>query len=181
MCEPQTTLIERQMPPSDGIRTLTIPRPESTLTETLTLGNGVAYSTGVPVTVAPESKSSSPGSGYVGAILSGVVVVVVLLLVIWVAGVRVTLAQVVGKGQGAQAVAQLVPGALAAQLVVVLAPWSAIWPKTGGKRDQQDQQDQWGQWDLCLEWLRLPRSLDDGRVWARPGLASGWAVVVLPQ
>ncbi|KAI0857396.1 hypothetical protein F4860DRAFT_517849 [Xylaria cubensis] len=74
------------MSPSDGIRTLTIPRPETTLIETLTLGNGVGYSTDVPVTVAPDPKSSSPSSSHVGAILSGVAAVFVLLLIIWFCG-----------------------------------------------------------------------------------------------
>ncbi|KAI1186466.1 hypothetical protein F5B17DRAFT_361141 [Nemania serpens] len=81
MSTQQTTLIGRQLSPSDGVRTLTIPRAESTVIETLTLGNGVAYSTAA---VAPASKSSSPSSSYVGAILSGVVAVVLFLLVVWV-------------------------------------------------------------------------------------------------
>ncbi|KAI3328321.1 hypothetical protein F4824DRAFT_426535 [Ustulina deusta] len=84
MCEHQPTFVERQIPPSDGIRTLTIARPESTFVETLTLGNGVASSTDVPIAVASASRSSTPNSNYVGAILSGVVVTVVLLFVIWI-------------------------------------------------------------------------------------------------
>ncbi|RYC60349.1 hypothetical protein CHU98_g5863 [Xylaria longipes] len=62
--------------------------PESTLIETLTLGNGVAYSTDVPVTVAPDSKSSNPSSSHVGAILSGVAAIFVLLLIVWFCGRR---------------------------------------------------------------------------------------------
>ncbi len=84
MCEHQPTFVERQIPPFDGIRTLTIARPESTFVETLTLGNGVASSTDVPIAVASASRSSTPNSNYVGAILSGVVVTVVLLFVIWI-------------------------------------------------------------------------------------------------
>lgn len=82
MPEPQTTLMVRQISPDD-MRTLTILRSETTFTETLTLGGGVTYSTDVPVTVMPSPKSSSPSSSYVGAILSGVVGAVVLLLIIW--------------------------------------------------------------------------------------------------
>ncbi|KAI0554103.1 hypothetical protein F4679DRAFT_345357 [Xylaria curta] len=84
------TLTGRQMSPSDGIRTLTIPRPETTVVETLTLGNGVGYSTDVPVAITPDPtpdpKSSSPNSSHVGAILSGVAAVFVLLLIIWFCG-----------------------------------------------------------------------------------------------
>ncbi|KAI0455450.1 hypothetical protein F5B21DRAFT_503267 [Xylaria acuta] len=76
------------MSPSDGIRTLTIQRPQSTFIETLTLGNGVAYSTDVPVTVAPDSKSSNPSSSHVGAILSGVAAILVLLSIVWFCGCR---------------------------------------------------------------------------------------------
>ncbi|KAI1117045.1 hypothetical protein F5Y14DRAFT_15689 [Nemania sp. NC0429] len=81
MSSQQTALVGRQLSPPDGIRTLTIPKAGSTVIETLTLGNGVAYST---ATVAPVSKSSSPSSSYIGAILSGVVAVVLFFLVIWV-------------------------------------------------------------------------------------------------
>ncbi|KAI1170066.1 hypothetical protein F4777DRAFT_584274 [Nemania sp. FL0916] len=85
MYEAQTILIERQLAPPDSMRTLTIARPESTFIETLTLGDGVAYSTDVPdPPVVPAPKSSSPSSIYVGAILSGVVAFVVLVLVVWV-------------------------------------------------------------------------------------------------
>jgi hypothetical protein len=80
----QTTLMRRQASPCDGVRTLTITRADTTLIETLTLGNGVTDSTGLPETVAPASKSSNSSSNYVGAILSAVVVVVVLIFIIWV-------------------------------------------------------------------------------------------------
>ncbi|KAI1754250.1 hypothetical protein F4782DRAFT_528685 [Xylaria castorea] len=78
----------RQMLPSGGIRTLTIQRPETTFIETLTLGNSVGYSTDVPVTVAPDSKLSTPSSSHVGAILSGVAAIFVLLFVVWFCGHR---------------------------------------------------------------------------------------------
>ncbi|KAI0428068.1 hypothetical protein F5Y09DRAFT_11706 [Xylaria sp. FL1042] len=84
MSEPQTTLVRRQIPrQADGIRTLTIARPESTFVQTLTLGNGVASSTEVPVAAVSGSKSSNRTSSYVGAILSGVVVIVVFLFILW--------------------------------------------------------------------------------------------------
>ncbi|KAI0802391.1 hypothetical protein GGR55DRAFT_701016 [Xylaria sp. FL0064] len=84
MSEHQTTLVERQIPAQpDDIRTLTIKRPESTFVQTLTLGNGVASSTDAPVAAVSGSKSSDRNSGYVGAILSGVVVVVVFLFILW--------------------------------------------------------------------------------------------------
>ena len=78
----QTTLVERQIPQDDNVRTLTIVRSESTYLQTLTLGNGVGSSTDVPVAAMSASDSSSH-SDYVAAILSGVVVFVVLLIVIW--------------------------------------------------------------------------------------------------
>ncbi|KAI0539002.1 hypothetical protein GGR58DRAFT_270650 [Xylaria digitata] len=79
----QTTILQRQISPPDGIRTLTIPKLESTFVETLTLGNAVA-STDAPVATMSASRSSNPSSNYVGAILSGVVVILALLFIIWV-------------------------------------------------------------------------------------------------
>ncbi|KAI1350527.1 hypothetical protein F5Y01DRAFT_156804 [Xylaria sp. FL0043] len=83
MSEHQTTLMERRIAQSDDVRTLTIKRPESTFVQTLTLGNGVASSTVAPVAAESGSKSSNRNSSYVGAILSGVVVVVVFLFILW--------------------------------------------------------------------------------------------------
>ncbi|KAI0481778.1 hypothetical protein F4859DRAFT_529518 [Xylaria cf. heliscus] len=77
------TLTGRQMSSADGIRTLTIPRPESTLVETLTLGDGAAYSTDGPVASAPDSRSSNTSSSHIGAILSGVAAALVLFLIVW--------------------------------------------------------------------------------------------------
>ncbi|KAI8954022.1 hypothetical protein F4801DRAFT_576039 [Xylaria longipes] len=122
------TLTARQMSPSDGIRTLTIQRPESTLIETLTLGNGVAYSTDVPVTVAPDSKSSNPSSSHVGAILSGVAAIFAAPTLI------VQEAQAVKADQKAQAVAaQTARITLAAHpVMVVLDLLLATWLKGNG-------------------------------------------------
>ncbi|KAK5627989.1 hypothetical protein RRF57_003704 [Xylaria bambusicola] len=78
-----TTFMERRIPQAEGVRTLTIVRPESTFVQTLTLGNGDAAPTDTPVATMSASKASNH-SDYVGAILSGVIVLVVLLVVIWI-------------------------------------------------------------------------------------------------
>ncbi|KAI1368370.1 hypothetical protein F5Y08DRAFT_335582 [Xylaria arbuscula] len=82
MDEHEMGLVERQMLQADNVRTLTIVRPESTFLQTLTLGNGAGSSTDVPVPAMPSSDSSNR-SDNVAAILSGVIVFVVLLVVIW--------------------------------------------------------------------------------------------------
>ncbi|KAI1828286.1 hypothetical protein F4861DRAFT_535247 [Xylaria intraflava] len=76
--------MKKQLGSQDDIRTLTIPRPSSTLIETLTLGNGIQQSTPGPVAAVSASDSSSPSSSHVGAILSGVAAAVVFLLIIWI-------------------------------------------------------------------------------------------------
>jgi len=84
MAQHQITLIPRQTSSCNSIRTLTITKPDTTIVEVLTLGNGATKATSLPETIAPASKSSTSTSSYVGPILSAVVLVVVLLLVIWI-------------------------------------------------------------------------------------------------
>ncbi|KAJ2974823.1 hypothetical protein NUW58_g8534 [Xylaria curta] len=64
MYGPQRTLGGRQALLPDDIRTLTIQKPESTYVETLTLGNGIAYSTDLPGAAASDSRSSNSGPSY---------------------------------------------------------------------------------------------------------------------